>query len=1039
MGRVFDIQRFSLHDGPGIRTTVFLKGCPLSCFWCQNPEGIDPKPELMLTSNFCTRCGACVEACPVGAHRIDDGEHRIDRARCTLCGHCVDVCLPGALSIVGRDLSVDDVMAVVLQDRAYYDASGGGVTLSGGEPLAQGAFALELLRACGTQGLHRALDTCLLGTPETLSSLLEETELVLADLKHSDPAIHEEATGVTNEQILSNLRVVSESGTPFVVRIPVVPGHNDTVEAVRAMADILAPLQGLQRVDLLPFHQLGDSKARGLGKAVRTAGLTPPEPAQMQTLVAAVRKKIADVRCVMVGTSRDEMPVDDAPNGFSYATRLAAIRAAKRRHTEVKRRRGARDVDDWGDIPLEGCPFSFRPTTEHPKGYVLGPRDCGRNFRRFLEAVPTYVDPQSSLLGGFFTTFGRYVTGWDPDNHWSELVEDFKGYGIIHGIDNNQHFLSDVTIGLDLGWGGLLEKIERYRAVNTADEQQAYYDGLEAFVKGVQSWIRRHIDAARAMAAAEDDPPVRSNLEDMACANERILSAPPRTFREACQWLAWYQMAKRMYIGGGSMGQLDRILLPYFERETAAGTLDEEEAIFHLACFLIKDSHYIQLGGMDADGNDQTNRLSFLFLEAAHRLRVPANLAVAVHKKTDPALIRRGVELLFEDKMGTPRFAGLEAMIDGMVRHGFPLDAARTRVQCGCHWYCIPGREYSFNDVIKINFAKVLEVALDEMMAGDRGQASGGRSQEGAAPGLERLWSLFEGHLQRAVDVTARGIDFHIEHQHRYYPELALSLLCHGPIEKGIDASHGGVEFINVGVDGSALATVADAFAAIEQRIETEGRVTWHELHAGVSQGWWRCGRIRRLMQSVPGYGRGGTRGDWWAKRISERFAEMVAERPTPDGHKMTPGLFSWASTIPMGRTTGATPDGRGNGAPISFGANPNPGRLRGAPAPTAMSTAIARVHPRYGNPAPFQFDVDPGLVADEDGVETFAALIRTHFALGGTLINANVLDREKILDACNHPDKYPDMVVRVTGFSAYFASLSDDFRRLVYERVVGG
>ena len=412
---------------------------------------------------------------------------------------------------------------------------------------------------------------------------------------------------------------------------------------------------------------------------------------------------------------------------FSYAARLEAIHATKLRHTELKRRAGPRDVDDWGDIPLEGRTFTFRPETDHPKGYVLGPRDCGRNFNRFLEAVPTYVDPNSSLLGGYYVTFNGYVTGWDPDNYWNDLVSEFKRYGIIHGIDNCQHFLSDVTIGLELGWSGLLAKIQKHREINTADEQQAYYDGLEYFVKGVQAWIHRHVEAARAMAAEETDDRIQANLDGMAAMNERLLTEPPATFVDACQWLAWYQMAKRMYIGGGPMGRLDKILLPYFERDVADGILDEEAAVFHLACFLVKDSHYIQLGGMDEDGNDETNRLSFLFLEAVRRVRVPANLAVAVHDKTDPELLAKGIELLFETKMGIPRFAGLQSMVDGMVRRGFPLEVARQRVQCGCHWYCIAGREYCFNDVIKINFAKVLEVALDEMMGGgERCQVSGG-------------------------------------------------------------------------------------------------------------------------------------------------------------------------------------------------------------------------------------------------------------------------------------------------------------------------
>jgi formate C-acetyltransferase len=278
-----------------------------------------------------------------------------------------------------------------------------------------------------------------------------------------------------------------------------------------------------------------------------------------------------------------------------------------------------------------------------------------------------------------------------------------------------------------------------------------------------------------------------------------------------------------------------------------------------------------------------------------------------------------------------------------------------------------------------------------------------------------------------------------MEHQHRFYPELALSLLSHGPIEKGVDASHGSLEFTNIGVDGAALATAADSFAAIEQRIERQRAVTFQELDGALKRNWEGAGRTRQLMRTAGGFGR-AARADWWAVRIARCFTEQIVEKPTPAGHAMSPGLFSWASTISMGRQTPATPDGRLAGEPISFGANPNAGRLHGGfLSPTAASTAIAAVQCGYGNPAPFQLDVDPGPVVDDETVGKMQAFLRTHFRLGGTLINANIVNRDIILDACRDPGKYPDLIVRVTGFSAYFASLSDDFRKLVHERIVCG
>ena len=1058
-GIVFDIQRLSLHDGPGIRTTVFLKGCPLNCRWCQNPEGLRAGRQLEYTESACVGCGACVKACPRGVHVLEAGVHRMARSACVLCGRCVAACIPRALEIAGREMDVESVFAVASEDRPYYESSGGGVTLSGGEPLAQPDFCVALLARFKRAGIHTALDTSLHGPAGALDKVLPLTDLFLADIKHMDGVAHRAGTGVDNAPILENLRRVCAAGGQVIVRVPVVPGFNDSEAAMEGVASFLSGLKGIVAVELLPYHKLGEPKATRLGMPVPMADATQVPPARGRELASAFEARGIAVRGVASRRRQEPAPILTG----TYAARLDAIRRRKLEHTEAKRARGARDVDDWGDVPLpKGFKLNFRPETDHPKGYILGPRDCGRNFGRLLAASPAYVDPDSSLLGGYYVTFNNYVTGWDPDAYWTHLAADQRKYGIVHGIDNNQHCAPDIAIGIELGFGGLMRKIETFRAINRGEDAQAYYEGMTEFVRGIQQWIRSHVAEARRMAAGEADPERAANLRAAADMNERLVEAAPASFIEVLQWVAWYQMAKRVYIGGGSIGRIDKCLDPFYRREKAAGTLTDEEAVFHLACFLVKDSHYLQLGGVNEKGEDETSPVSMLVLEAAHALRIPANVAVMVHDGMDPELMRRAVRLLFEGRTGMPRFCGLKGMVEGMVRRGFPVEVARTRVQCGCHWFGLPGREYCFNDVIKINFAKVLLVALEEMM-GESAQGSGfsvqeeGRrhapsahevtspsssprtlSPEHRTPSISVLWGLFLKHLERAVEVTAQGIDWHMERQHRFYPEFALSLLSHGPIERGVDLSHGGVEYVNVGVDGSAIATVADSFAAMEQRIEQEKSVTWTELYSGLNQGWWRHGRTRMLMQTVPGFGRGGTRGDFWADRISGEFSRMVVAKPSPAGHMMSPGLFSWASTISMGRDTGATPDGRGNGDPLSFGANPNPGRLRGGSlVPTAMSTAIAAVQPGYGNTAPFQFDVDPGMAADEEGVETCEALIRTHFALGGTLINANILDRQKVLDACRNPSKYPDLVVRVTGFSAYFASLSDAFRKLVYDRIV--
>ena len=476
-----------------------------------------------------------------------------------------------------------------------------------------------------------------------------------------------------------------------------------------------------------------------------------------------------------------------ATGEFSYDARIQALRATKERHTLEKREQiGAMDYDDHGLIlpppdsrrfvevmGASGVPVTdvllreFDPVSNHPSGGFFGPRACGENFRRLLEIHPVYIDPMSSLAGAYMMNFmSCRHPAWHPDFDYTHLSEEQETYKLQHGIGAVQHFCQDLRIGFDLGWGGILKKIHRYRKINTDDEARDLYDGMEAVVLGFQNWVSRHADAARRMAEVEAHRQLRRNLMEISDINRWLATNPPRTFREACQWMLWYQMAGKMYNNSGSLGRIDLLLYPFYERDMAAGRLTDDEAVFHIACHLVHDTSYCQLGGPDETGRDVTNPVSFLVLEAAHRLGVPANIGVCV------------------------------------------------------------------------------------------------------------------------------------------------------------------------------------------------------------------------------------------------------------------------------GRDVGATPNGRHARAPISHGANPDPGFCRDG-APSALALAVASVQPGYGNAAPLQMDVDPGMGRTDEGATKMASLIRTHFDLGGTQINMNVVDKAQILKAHRNPEAYPNLIVRVTGFSAYFASLSPEFRQLVVDRIV--
>lgn len=259
MGMIFAIERFSLNDGPGIRTTIFLKGCPLNCRWCHNPESKSPRPQLALFRDQCLLCGACAALCD--NHSIQAGEHRVRFDSCRACGRCAEVCPADALKIYGYEATAQEVVAEALRDAVYYRTSGGGITLSGGEPMFQPEFALEILKEAKRHGLHTAMETSGFAPWERFEAILPFTDLFLYDYK-AEKRLHRELTGVESDRIVENLERLLNGGARVILRCPIVPGVNENPAALDAFAKRFPRLAG---VELLPYHNMGESKRRAIG------------------------------------------------------------------------------------------------------------------------------------------------------------------------------------------------------------------------------------------------------------------------------------------------------------------------------------------------------------------------------------------------------------------------------------------------------------------------------------------------------------------------------------------------------------------------------------------------------------------------------------------------------------------------------------------------------------------------------------------------------------------------------------------------------
>ena len=684
---------------------------------------------------------------------------------------------------------------------------------------------------------------------------------------------------------------------------------------------------------------------------------------------------------------------------------------------------GKYDTDDHGFIYDPDFKFSYQAESED--GVVRGSVEIGKVLRSYLAAIPAYINPSSALAGAWYGAIAHFVRiGYRPGLVPKELEECWRKYETRSGWSGMNHCAPDITIGLSLGWGGLRKKLEYYREFN-APADTSYYDGELEYIIGVQEWVARLAEKAREMAAEATDPAEKQNFTEIAEMNEWLVENPPRTMREACQFIAHFQTIDRVYFLGGALDQLDEVLRPYYDRDKKAGIITDDIVVWYIASLFFNDTHYSQLAGPTPDGSrDTTSQMSFLILEAMHVLGIPANIAIRVHDNVNEDLLRRSLEYTMEDGSGVSYSLSVGTE-QGFAANGYPVELGRMRKKVGCNWTVIPGREYALQDVTRANLCYAFKYAMEELREEDD------RS-------LDRLFELFVHHVNVIVASIKQGYDIHYEEKYRNMPEVVLNPFMHGSVERGLDCSHGGVDILDLNIDGVGLTTVADSFAAIEQRVVEEGRLSWDELYTALDANWEGYEPTRLMMKNIERFGAPHSRSDKWATRIRDCFVAACKDGGTPKHNlPVTPGLFSHGDVYSYGRNLPATPNGRFAGTEICHSAEPDPGFARSYNtfSPSLKATAVAMIQPGRGNSSPLHLDIDTSMVNKEGGVEALMALIHTHNHMGGTLINLNCLSKETLLEAHADPSTHPDLVVRVTGYSAFFASLSKEYRQQVVDR----
>ena len=684
------------------------------------------------------------------------------------------------------------------------------------------------------------------------------------------------------------------------------------------------------------------------------------------------------------------------------------------------------NIDDHGFIIFPD--FKFTPSSLDENGLVVGMCAIGENFRRFLNEIPKYLNTNSALATCWIGSLSEFMPlGVRPQDKPSELQPIIHKYGILQsGFGGMNHLCPDMSIGLKLGWTGILEKIRRCRLeVNPIDP--SFYDGEENLVLGIIEWVEAHAVQAEKMAELESNAFKKDNLLKIANINHKLTKEAPQTFWEACQFLAHFQSVDRMYFCGGALGQYDELLKYYFEKDIEDGILSEEEAVWICASLYFNDTHYGQIAGLTPDGSrDVTSRVSFILLDAMHALRIPTNLGIRVSPKCNNELLKRCVEYTLSDGQGVC-YSLEKGISEGFAKNGYPVELGRMRVKSGCNWAAVPGREYPLQDVTRLNMAMALHHALNDL-----------KEEESENRSIEKLWSFFEKHLDIMVDCIKKSYDKHYEVVANNQPEIVLNLFMHGTIERGLNCSNGGVDIMNLNIDGISLATVTDSFAALEQRIEKEQKITWDKMFSILENNWENAAIEQAMMKSIKKFGSPNSIANDWAIRIRDLFVHLCKKSLTPKHNLMIiPGLFSHGDVYMYGDQTPATPNGRFCGDPISHSSEPDPGFAQGLDtfSPALKANTVALAQAGYGNSAPLHLDIDTGLINSNKGIDALVSLINAHEQMGGTLINLNCVSRKTLIEAHEDPTSHPDLVVRVTGYSAFFASLSKEYRQQIVDR----
>jgi pyruvate formate-lyase/glycerol dehydratase family glycyl radical enzyme len=1067
---VLNIQRTCVHDGPGIRTVVFFRGCRMRCRWCHNPE-------------------AQTFASP--------GEPR---------------------------RSVIDLIGEIRRDRQYFATTHGGVTLSGGEPFLQPQAALlDLLEALKAEGVPVAIETAADAPWCTIQACLPYVGLFLVDLKAAhDDALHVRLTARRLRPVEDNIRRLVAAKANVRFRMCVVPGCNDSIESIDSVASLLRSL-GHSSIELLRYFNLHERKVQRLGLAQEPLNISAA--ASVEGLERAA--KAFSARGITARSPLDHAARSSAQFGERVHALQDAIRGSERYACIESARLKTQYYEAHGfDAPTPvhragalRYVLNRKSVVVHPHELIVG------NFTSKRVGGNVWVEyfgaPMALLLWRIerqkpvaFQCSARdklrfyrdVVPFWATRGLAAKVFPDVRELGLFAartldkkvGFNNNMaaiaHFIVNCERILRLGTTGLAEEVQAASA-GASGNRAHFYEGVSIALRGLEEFADRYAAELRALGKKEPSASRRAELETMASVCSRVPRYPAQTLHEALQCILFLQIAlcTESFENAISLGRLDTVLGPFYEADLAAGRIDADKARELIACFILKFDEIVILndgdtgwklgrlfeslspvetvtvGGVDAEGRDVTNAVTYMILDACELRPIGVNMAARIHKGSPDAYVERISEVYLKGSP-MPALYSDEAYIPAL-QNQYPatLQSVRNYSIVGCVEPVASHDHFANTDCANINVVLPFLQALkgdtrplwkygafshpEERVIRPLARLAARRSRwRGLTKPLmrglarytppESLDALMERFQSRLVEVAR---DLLADHQRieralaRDFPTPLASSLFEGCIRRGKDVYEGGASINSSGIQAVGITDVADSLLALEEVVFKKRLYTLEEVLEAMDADFEGADhqQIRQALLAVPKFGDDASpEPHAWVNRVLRCYVEALKAIPHPSRNgQYVAGYYGLNVNLVYGKKTPSLPSGRVRGTPLANSICPHYG-MQMVDLTSSLNSVSSVDFARYApNGATLTSTIDAGLFPGEEGVKNLAGLVRGFFQRGGMQFQPNLVSREILLDAYEHPGKHKDLVVRIAGYCAYFDDLSDELKREILDR----